>query len=58
MSDLISISKAANLLGVHVDTLRMWDKQGKLIPVKTLGKHRRYSLGDIEKIIHKQNPQS
>lgn len=45
---LISISKAANMLGVHVDTLREWDAKGKLVPVKTVGNHRRYKLEDVE----------
>lgn len=48
MSRLISIGKAAELLGVHVDTLREWDAEGKLTPVKTFGNHRRYNLEDIE----------
>lgn len=33
--DFITISKAAEILGVSVDTLRRWDKDGKLSPVKT-----------------------
>lgn len=45
---LISIGKAADMLGVHVDTLREWDAEDKLVPVKTLGNHRRYRLEDIE----------
>jgi putative resolvase len=44
----VSIGKAADLLGVHVDTLREWDNEGKLTPVKTLGNHRRYNLDEIE----------
>lgn len=45
---LVSIGKAADILGVHVDTLREWDETDKLRPVKTLGNHRRYRLEDIE----------
>ncbi len=45
---LVSIGKAADILGVHVDTLREWDNDGKLCLVKTLGNHRRYALDDIE----------
>ncbi len=33
--ELITISEAAEILGVSVDTLRRWDKSGKLSPVKT-----------------------
>lgn len=47
---LVSIGKAADLLGVHVDTLREWDADGRLTPVKTLGNHRRYRLEDIESL--------
>lgn len=47
---LVSIGKAADLLGVHVDTLREWDNDGRLVPVKTLGNHRRYKLEDIESL--------
>lgn len=46
---LLSIGKTAQVLGVHVDTLREWDKEGKLNPVKTPGNHRRYKWNDIER---------
>lgn len=52
VQNLVSIGKAANILGVHVDTLRQWDKEGKLVPVKTLGNHRRYKLEDVENLIN------
>jgi predicted site-specific integrase-resolvase len=45
---LLSIGKTANILGVHIDTLREWDRDEKLVPVKTPGGHRRYRLEDIE----------
>ena len=32
MSKIISIGQAAKLLGVHVKTLRNWEKSGKLKP--------------------------
>ena len=47
---LVSISKAADELGVCIDTLREWDKSGHLVPVKTAGNHRRYRVSDIEKM--------
>ena len=47
---LLSISKAADHLGVHITTLRRWEREGKLEPVKTYGNHRRYSLDDLEKL--------
>lgn len=48
---LINIENAAEMLGVSKDTLRNWDKNGKLKSQRTEGNHRRYRLGDILKIL-------
>ncbi len=40
-TDLLSVSAAADLLGVHVDTVRRWTGEGKLPVVRTAGGHRR-----------------
>lgn len=50
MDKLLSISKTANILGVSYETLRNWDKGGKLKPIKTAGGHRRYKESDINAI--------
>lgn len=44
---LLSIGRTAEILGVHIDTLREWDRDGKLVSVKTPGNHRRYKTSDI-----------
>ena len=41
MSKLYRIGDAAKILGVSVQTLRRWDEEGKLKPVR-IGKERRY----------------
>ena len=46
---LLSLRKAAELLGVSVSALRRWDKSKHLTAVRTPGGHRRYRLSDIEK---------
>ena len=51
MSDLISIGAAAEMLGVCPKTLRDWDKQRLLCPIRTPGGHRRYSILKINQII-------
>lgn len=43
----ISIGKAAKLLGVSRDTLRRWEKEGKITSQRTLNGHRRYSQSEI-----------
>jgi len=43
----IQISKAAEYLGISVDTLRRWDKSGKFTAKKSTGGHRYYYLTDL-----------
>jgi MerR family transcriptional regulator/heat shock protein HspR len=44
------ISVAAELAGVHPQTLRMYERKGLLNPQRTSGNSRRYSEGDIERL--------
>lgn len=44
------ISVAAELAGVHPQTLRMYERRGLLNPKRTSGNTRRYSERDIERI--------
>lgn len=54
MDRLISIGKAARLLGTDVETLRRWDRSGKFVCKRTKGGHRRYLLSDIEEFQGKE----
>lgn len=45
--ELLSIGEAAEVMGVSIDTLRRWDKSGKLSPFKSQGGHRLYSKTQI-----------
>jgi MerR family transcriptional regulator/heat shock protein HspR len=47
---LYIISVAAELAGVHPQTLRMYERKGLLQPKRTSGNTRRYSERDIERI--------
>ena len=47
MNKLVSISKAAKILGVSEITLRRWDCEGKLPSIKTEGGHRRYDVSKL-----------
>lgn len=44
MSKLVTIEKAAEILGVSTQTLRRWENEGRLTPERTKGGHRRYDL--------------
>lgn len=46
---LISISEAAKVLGVSIDTVRRWDKSGVLHSERPDGKNRYFSLDELEK---------
>ena len=46
---LIPIGQLASLLKVHPRTLRIYEKEKILTPVRSDGKRRLYSLSDIEK---------
>jgi len=43
----LSLSDAAQLLGVHPSTVRLWSDKGALPVHKTQGGHRRYKRGEI-----------
>ena len=49
---LITIKQAANMLGVTPLTLRNWDKNGKLKPLRhPLNNYRVYKKADIEALL-------
>ena len=46
---LLTITQAAEILGVSLDTLRRWDKSGKLVAIKKDGgTHRYYREAELE----------
>ena len=44
------ISVAAELAGVHPQTLRIYERKGLVEPSRTAGGSRRYSDGDLERL--------
>jgi predicted site-specific integrase-resolvase len=51
----VSIGKAAEELGVTRETLRRWERSGKISSERTKKGHRRYDLGYLRGIIPKKN---
>jgi excisionase family DNA binding protein len=47
MSDWLSLSAAAELLGVHPSTVRLWSDKGLLPVHRTKGGHRRYKRSEV-----------
>ena len=47
-SNLLTIGEVATKLNATQVSLRAWDRQGKLVPVRTPGGHRRYRGEDVD----------
>ena len=51
---LLSIGEVSKLFNIHIDTLRNWEKNGELVPLRVgPRKDRKYRKEDIETIIAK-----
>ena len=50
INDFLTIQEAAKKLRVSTKTLRRWEAGGKLVPIRTAGGHRRYTLTQIEEV--------
>lgn len=48
---LLRITELSKVLNIHPNTLRNWEKQGKITPERTSGGHRRYDLKKVEAIL-------
>lgn len=50
--EILTIREVAELFGVHQQTLRRWDEEGKLKAVR-VGKfgHRKYRKADVDKLL-------
>lgn len=47
---LFVISQAAELAGMHPQTLRQYDRMGLVSPTRTQGRSRRYTMQDVAKL--------
>src|SRR5207245_9173668 len=46
---IFPLSVAADLLGLHPRTLRIYEEKGLVIPARTYGNRRRYAQNDIQR---------
>ena len=52
VNSLLSIQEVSDLVGVHPETLRRWDREGKLPAIKINERgDRKYRYGDVIKIL-------
>ncbi len=47
---LYMIGAVAEMLNIHPQTLRLWERKGLIRPSRTVGRTRMYSVADVEEI--------
>jgi excisionase family DNA binding protein len=54
LADYLTVSEAAQLLGVSASTLRNWDRGGKLKPARhPVNGYRLYRRGELESLLNR-----
>lgn len=48
---LYTISEVSNILNAHPDTIRMWDKQGKIRSIRVGAGWRKFPQSEIDRIL-------
>ncbi len=51
--ELLTIQEVARKLGVSTKTLRRWEEKGVIVPHRTIGNQRRYSLDHLDELKQK-----
>ena len=52
LKDFLTIKEAAELIGVTTETLRNWDRRGKLISYRhPINRYRLYRKSDLENLL-------
>ncbi|MBN9374602.1 MAG: helix-turn-helix domain-containing protein [Cellulomonas sp.] len=49
--ELLSVGEAAELLAVHPDTLKRWERAGRIEALRTPTGHRRFRRRDVEHLL-------
>jgi MerR family transcriptional regulator/heat shock protein HspR len=47
---LYSIGEAADLLGISIPTLRLYEREGLLVPIRKPSRHRLYLRSDLDRV--------
>ncbi len=56
MNESYRIGEAADLLGVRVETLRRWERGGKLTTTRTDGGQRRVAASEVARLLAERRP--
>lgn len=50
-ADLLPIGVVARRLGVSIETVRRWDRDGKIASTRTPGGQRRFAVAEVERLL-------
>ena len=50
-AELLTVGEAATTAGVHVDTIKRWEKAGLITSLRTPVGHRRFRRSDVEALM-------
>lgn len=56
-AELLAVGDAAAALGVSVDTLRRWERAGRISALRTPTGHRRFRREDLDQLLTPSAPQ-
>ena len=49
-AEMVSIGEVARLLGVSVDTVRRWERAGRIHAHRTAGGQRRFPASEVDRV--------
>lgn len=52
---IFTVGQVAEIANIHPQTLRQYDRVGLVVPQRTAGGARRYSLCDVDRLVQAQN---
>ncbi len=58
MENLLTTHQLAKILNVRPETLRRWEREGKLVPLRTPGGHRRYKGSHVKALLGEEQVNS
>ncbi|MFX0064654.1 MAG: IS607 family transposase [Candidatus Hermodarchaeota archaeon] len=56
MIEYMRIGIAAKIMGVCTETIRRWERDGKIACIRTIGGHRRISMVEVTKVLTGKEP--